>query len=101
MGLRAQKHRRDRPARPDADELELPFTGLTWFERREPGPRAVACSSTLPTRAAIKKSWRRSLRRCAAASARDVEYHLVPTSRSPESVLWIFCAAQLRGKVRR
>ncbi len=31
----------------------------------------------------------------------DVEYHLVPTSRSPESVLLDILRGPLRGRVRR
>ena len=88
----------------DADELELPFTGLTWFEDVEPGPSGLSRLFVDPAdvRAAYQKElqgflsdMRRGLREG------DVEYHLVPTSRSPESVLLDLLRGPLRGRVRR
>ena len=103
-GLRAQKHDVIVLHVLDADELELPFTGLTWFEDVEPGPAGLSRLFVDPAdvRAAYQKEletflteMRRGLREG------DVEYHLVPTSRSPESVLLDLLRGPLRGKVRR
>jgi uncharacterized protein (DUF58 family) len=103
-GLRAQKHDVIVLQILDADELELPFTGLTWFEDVEPGPAGLSRLFVDPgdVRAAYQKElqgylgeMRRGLREG------DVEYHLVPTSRSPESVLLDLLRGPLRGKIRR
>ena len=103
-GLRAQKHDVVVVQVLDADELELPFSGLTWFEDIEPGPDGPARLFVDPgdVRAAYKaeidrflSAMRRGLREA------DVEYHLVQTSRSIESVLLDILRGPLRRHIRK
>ncbi len=103
-GLRAQKHDVIVLHILDADELELPFTGLTWFEDLEPGPAGVSRLFVDP--ADVRSAYQKELQQFLGDMRRglregDVEYHLVPTSRSPESVLLDLLRGPLRGKVRR
>ena len=103
-GLRAQKHDVIVLQVLDADELELPFTGLTWFEDVEPGPSGLSRLFVDP--ADVRAAYQRELQGFLSEMRRglregDVEYHLVPTSRSPESVLLDLLRGPLRGKVRR
>lgn len=103
-GLRAQQHDVIVLHVLDADELELPFTGLTWFEDLEPGPAGLGRLFVDP--ADVREAYRRELKRFLDEMRRglregDVEYHLVPTSRSPESVLLDILRGPLRRRVRR
>jgi uncharacterized protein (DUF58 family) len=103
-GLRAQKHDVIVLHILDADELELPFAGLTWFEDVEPGPDGMARLFVDP--ADVRDAYQRELNQFLTDMRRglregDVEYHLVPTSRSPESVLLDVLRGPLRGRVRR
>lgn len=103
-GLRAQKHDVIVLHLLDADELELPFTSLTWFEDTEPGPQGKTRLFVDP--ADVRNVYQQELQRFLGEMRRglregDVEYHLVPTSRSPESVLLDILRGPLRGRVRR
>ena len=102
-GLRAQKHDVIVLHVLDADELELPFSGLTWFEDIEPGPAGHTRLFVDPAdvRTAYQtelNSYLESMRR--GLREGDVEYHLVPTSRSPDSVLLDILRGPLRRHVR-
>jgi uncharacterized protein (DUF58 family) len=102
-GLRAQKHDVIVLHVLDADELELPFSGLTWFEDIEPGPAGHARLFVDP--ADVRSAYKSELDAYLAAMSRglregDVEYHLVPTSRSPDSVLLDILRGPLRRHVR-
>lgn len=103
-GLRAQKHDVIVLQILDADELELPFSGLTWFEDIEPGENGPARLFVDPgdVRAAYRteieqflSTMRRGLREA------DVEYHMIPTSRSLESVLLDILRGPLRRHIRK
>jgi len=102
-GLRAQKHDVIVLHILDADELELPFSGLTWFEDIEPGPAGHSRLFVDP--ADVRDAYQTELQNFLTAMRRglregDVEYHLVPTSRSPESVLLDILRGPLRRHVR-
>ncbi|MBL8635604.1 MAG: DUF58 domain-containing protein [Myxococcales bacterium] len=104
VSLRAQKHDVIVLQILDADELELPWTSLTWFEEVEPtlagqerlfvDPGDVR-SAYLAELNQFLTETRRSLREG------DVDYALVQSSRSPESVLLDILRGPLRQKVRR
>ncbi|HMU41586.1 MAG TPA: DUF58 domain-containing protein [Pseudomonadota bacterium] len=103
-GLRAQKHDVMVLQTLDADELELPWTNLTWFEEVEPGLPAQERLFVDP--ADVRKAYKAELANFLNEVRRglregDVEYHMVPTSRSPESVLLDLLRGPLRQKVRR
>jgi uncharacterized protein (DUF58 family) len=102
-GLRAQKHDVIVLHVLDADELELPFSGLTWFEDIEPGPAGHTRLFVDP--ADVRSAYQAELTAYLDAMRRglregDVEYHLVPTSRSPDSVLLDILRGPLRRHVR-
>ncbi len=103
-GLRAQKHDVIVVQILDADELELPFSGLTWFEDIEPGPDGPARLFVDP--GDVRAAYKAELDRFLAAMRRglreaDVEYHLVQTSRSIESVLLDILRGPLRRHIRK
>jgi uncharacterized protein (DUF58 family) len=102
-GLRAQKHDVIVLQILDADELELPFSGLTWFEDIEPAPTGHSRLFVDP--ADVRTAYQTELSSFLSAMRRglregDVEYHLVPTSRSPESVLLDILRGPLRRHIR-
>jgi uncharacterized protein (DUF58 family) len=102
-GLRAQKHDVIMLHVLDADELELPFSGLTWFEDIEPGPAGHTRLFVDP--ADVRNAYKTELESFLSGMSRglregDVEYHLVPTSRSPDSVLLDILRGPLRRRVR-
>lgn len=99
-GLRARQHDVVVLQLLDPDELELPFSGPTWFEDMEPspgGPRRL-----LADPADVRRAYQAELGRFLAGLRRglaesDVEYHLVPTTQPPQQVL----LSLLRGPLRR
>jgi len=102
-GLRAQKHDVIVLHVLDADELELPFSGLTWFEDIEPGPAGHTRLFVDP--ADVRAAYKAELTEFLDAMSRglregDVEYHLVPSSLSPDSVLLDILRGPLRRHVR-
>lgn len=103
-GLRAQKHDVIVVHTLDADELDLPFSSLTWFEDTEPGPSGLGRLFVDP--ADLRSAYKAEIERFLSETRRglregDVEYHLVSTSRSPESVLLDILRGPLRRRVRR
>lgn len=88
----------------DATELELPWDNLTWFEEIEPGLKTQERLFVDP--ADVRRAYLDQMQRFLSMlrlSLRegDVEYMLVPTSRSPESILLDLLRGPLRQKVRR
>jgi uncharacterized protein (DUF58 family) len=103
-GLRAQKHDVIVLHVLDNDELELPFSSLTWFEDTEPGREGPARLFVDP--ADLRSAYKAEIERFLTEMRRglregDVEYHLLTTSRSPESVLLDILRGPLRRRVRR
>lgn len=102
--LRAQKHDVIVLQTLDADELELPWSNLTWFEEVEPGLPAQERLFVDP--GDVRKAYLAELQQFLTEMRLglregDVDYTLVPTSRSPESVLLDMLRGPLRQKVRR
>lgn len=102
-GLRARQHDVVVLQLLDPDELELPFSGPTWFEDMEPAPGGLR--RLLADPADVRRAYQAELglflaglRRGLAES--DVEYHLVPTTRPPEEVLLSLLRGPLRGRGR-
>lgn len=104
VSLRAQKHDVIVLQILDADELELPWTSLTWFEEVEPGLAGQERLFVDP--GDVRKAYLTELGQFLTDTRLglregDVDYSLVPTSRSPESVLLDLLRGPLRQKVRR
>ena len=103
-GLRAQKHDVIVLQILDADELDLPFSGLTWFEDIEPGHKGPARLFVDP--ADVRAAYKAEIEHFLTAMRRGlreggVEYHLVQTSRSIESVLLDILRGPLRRRIRK
>lgn len=103
-GLRAQHHDVIVLQTLDPDELELPFTGLTWFEDLESAGSGPARLFVDPgdVRAAYLNELQRYLGELRhGLRDGDVEYHLVSTSRSLDSVILDLLRGPLRRRIRR
>lgn len=103
-GLRAQKHDVIVLHILDSDELELPFSSLTWFEDTEPGSEGLSRLFVDP--ADLRTAYKAEIDRFLTEMRRglregDVDYHLITTARSPESVLLDVLRGPLRRRVRR
>ena len=104
VSLRAQKHDVVVLQILDADELELPWTSLTWFEEVE--PTLAGHERLFVDPGDVRKVYLAELTQFLTETRRslregDVDYALVQSSRSPESVLLDILRGPLRQKVRR
>jgi len=104
VSLRAQKHDVIVLQILDADELELPWTNLTWFEEVE--PTLAGHERLFVDPGDIRKAYLAELQQFLTETRRglregDVEYSLVQSSRSPESVLLDILRGPMRQRVRR
>jgi uncharacterized protein (DUF58 family) len=101
-GLRARRHDVIVLHVIDPDELELPFSGTTWFEEMEPSGQPRMLVDPADVRRAYQAEVARFLdevRRGMRES--DIDYQQVITTRPPEEVLLDLLRGPLRARVRR